>query len=165
MKRIASLIALGGLLATLLLGVPAFQRLESRIVPKVHAQDNDENRGCSVATLKGTYGFYRTGTVPAGPLAAVGLTTFEGNGFSSNIRQTIRRNGVTAGDLFADPPIEGLYEVDPNCAGRLLSSSGSVMGHFVIVDGGKELFSISLSPGNTSTGVWRKINIDRDHKD
>lgn len=165
MKRIASLIALGGLMATLLLGVPALRGRRSGIVLKVHAQEHDENRGCSVATLNGTYGFYRTGTVPAGPLAAVGLTTFEGNGFSSNIRQTVRRNGVTAGDLFADPPLVGFYEVDPNCAGRLISSNGSVMGHFVIVDGGKELFSISLSPGNTSIGVWRKINGDRDHQD
>ena len=165
MKRMASLIALGGLMATLLLGVPVFQGRQSGIVPKVHAQENDENRGCSVATLKGTYGFYRTGTVPAGPLAAVGLITFDGNGFNTNISQTIRRNGIPAGDLFADPPREGPYEVDPNCAGRFLMSDGSVIGHFVIVDGGKELFNISLSPGNSVIGVFRKISSDRDHQD
>ncbi len=55
---------------------------KSTVLPRVHAQE-----GCSVATLNGTYGFYRTGTVPAGPLAAVGIATYDGNG-NSTARQT-----------------------------------------------------------------------------
>jgi hypothetical protein len=164
-KQIASSIVLGGLMATLLLGVPVFQGRRSGIVPKVHAQENDEHRGCSSATLNGVYGFYRSGTTSDGPLAAVGLGTFDGTGAVSTARQTIRRNGVTTSDLFVDPPAVGPYEVDPDCAGRFLAPDGSVRGHFVVVDGGKEIFNISLSPGNSVTGVFRKINSHRDHEE
>ena len=160
MKRTISLIALAGLMATLLLGVSIFQGHRSGILAEVHAQENDEQKGCSNATLNGTYGFYRTGPGSVGPVAAVGLVTFDGIGAHSPARQTIRRNGVTVRDLFADPPLDGPYEVDPDCAGRLLNFDGSVAGHFVVVDGGKEIFNISLTPGNNVIGVFRKIKED-----
>ena len=163
MKRTVRLIALAallaGLIATLLVGVSVFQGHPSGTVAQVHAQENDEQtEGCSNATLQGTYGFYRTGTTSVGPLAAVGLITFDGTGAHSPARQTIRRNGVTVRDLFADPPIDGPYEVDPDCAGRFLNFDGTVAGHFVVVDGGKEIFNISLAPGNSVTGVFKKID-------
>jgi hypothetical protein len=164
MKRLVSSIALGGLVATLL-GVSVFQGHQSGIVAQVHAQENDEQKGCSNVTLNGTYGFYRTGTTSVGPLAAVGLVTFDGTGAHSPARQTIRRNGVAVRDLFADPALDGPYEVDPDCAGRFLNFDGSVAGHFVVVDGGKEIFNISLTPGNSVTGVFRKINSRRDHEE
>jgi hypothetical protein len=157
-KRTVSLIALAGLMTTLLVGVPAFQGHPSGIVAQVHAQENDEQKGCSNATLKGTYGFYGTGTSSVGPLAAVGLATFDGIGAHSSARQTIRRNGVTVRDLFADPALDGPYEVDPDCTGRLLNSDGSAAGHFVVVDGGKGIFNISLAPGNSVIRVFRKID-------
>jgi hypothetical protein len=158
MKRTVSLIALAGLMATLLVGVSVFQGHPSGIVAQVLAQENDEQKGCSNATLNGTYGFYRTGTTSVGPLAAVGLVTFDGTGAHSPARQTIRRNGVTVGDLFAGPVLDGPYEVDPDCAGKFLNFDGSVKGHFVVVDGGKEIFNISLTPGNSVIGVFRKID-------
>ncbi len=165
MKRTITSMALGGIAASLLLIGLAFRGERSGIVPKVHAQANEENRGCTNASLNGAYGFFRVGTVPAGPLAAVGLGTFDGTGADFTARQTIRRNGVTTRDLFTDPPLGGPYEVDPDCAGRLLNADGSVIGHVVVVDGGNELFIISLSPGNTVTGVMKKINSHRDHED
>ena len=55
------------------------------LVNSVHAEE-----GCSLKTLRGTYGFFRTGTVPTGPLAAVGIGVFDGRG-SMTARQTIRR--------------------------------------------------------------------------
>src|SRR5467141_2128581 len=125
---------------------------KSTVVPRVHAQE-----GCSVATLNGTFGCYRTGTTSVGPLASVGLATYDGNG-TTTVRQTIRRNGVTTQDLFAGPTVVASYEVDPDCAGRLVNPDGSVFGHFVVVDGGKEFFGLSLSPGNSVNVVWKKIN-------
>ncbi|HXN21135.1 MAG TPA: hypothetical protein VOA41_00155 [Candidatus Dormibacteraeota bacterium] len=160
MIRTVSLIVLAGLTATLLVGLSLFQGHQSGIVPKVHAQETDRHESCSNATLKGTYGFYRTGTTGVGPLAAVGLETFDGTGAHSPARQTIRRNGVTVRDLFADPALDGPYEVDPDCAGRFLNFDGSVAGHFVVVDGGKEIFGISLAPGNSVIAVFRRINED-----
>jgi hypothetical protein len=165
MKRAVSLIALAGLMAALLVGLSVFQGHQPSIVPKVHAQETDGHESCSNATLNGTYGFYRTGTTSVGPLAAVGLGTFDGTGAHSPARQTIRRNGVTVRDLFADPAVDGPYEVDPDCAGRFLNFDGSVAGHFVVVDGGKEIFAISLTPGNSVIGVFRKINSHRDHEE
>ncbi len=160
MKRTITSMALGGIAASLLLIGVAFRGERSGIVPKVHAE-----RGCSVASLNGAYGFFRVGTVPAGPLGAVGIATFDGTGAVATARQTIRRNGVTTRDLFTDPPLENPYEVDPDCAGRFLNPDGSVFGHAVVVDGGNEVFIISLSPGNTVTGVMKKINSHRDHED
>ena len=135
------------------------------IVPKAYAdddrgspsaQDQDDRAVCSVATLNGAYGFFRTGATPLGPLAAVGIATFDGKG-AATARQTIRKNGVTTSDLFANPAIEGPYEVDSDCAARFLNPDGSVFAHAVIVDGGNELFILSLSNGNSVYGVMKKI--------
>jgi hypothetical protein len=125
---------------------------------RLHAQEQEDSAVCSVATLKGAYGFFRTGATAVGPLAAVGIGTFDGTGAVSTARQTIRKNGVTTSDLFTDPAVEGSYEVDPDCAARFLSPDGSVFAHAVIVDGGNELFIMSLSNGNSVYGVMKKIS-------
>jgi hypothetical protein len=123
----------------------------------LHAQEQEDSSVCSVATLKGAYGFFRTGATAVGPLAAVGIATFDGTGAVSTARQTIRKNGVTTSDLFTDPAIEGSYEVDRDCAARFLNPDGSVLAHAVIVDGSNELFIMSLSKGNSVYGVMKKI--------
>jgi hypothetical protein len=128
----------------------------SPLVPRVHAEE-----GCSVATLNGAYGFYRTGTTSVGPLASVGIATYDGHGITAT-RQTIRKNGITTQDLFTGPTQVASYEVDPDCAGRLLNPDGSAFSHFVVVDGGKEFFGLSLSPGNSVNVVWKKITRDKD---
>ena len=135
----------------LFLILPSHNR-HSPVMRRVHAEE-----GCSVATLNGTYGFYRTGTTSVGPLASVGIATYDGNG-TTTTRQTIRKNGETTQDLFTGPTQVASYEVDPDCAGRLLNPDGSAFSHFVVVDGGKEFFGLSLSPGNSVNVVWKKIN-------
>jgi len=67
---------------------------------------------------------------------------------------------TSATQFFSDegPTLGGPYEIDPDCAGRLLSPDGSVFAHLVVVHGGKEIFSLSLSPGNSVTEVLKKIN-------
>ena len=160
MKRIIVSIVLGGVVGCLIFAGLVSREGRPSLVPKVHAQE-----GCSVATLHGAYGFYRTGTVSAGttsagPLAAVGIITFDGTGAHSPARQTIRRIGVTTSDLFTTPALDGPYEVDSDCAGRFLTFDGSVFGHFVVVDGGKELFILSLSDANSVYGVMKKISTE-----
>jgi hypothetical protein len=156
MKRIVSSIVVGGIVAGLLFVGTVRRAGRLGLVPKVHASD-----GCSVRSLNGAYGFYRTGTTPVGPLAAVGIATFDGAGVTT-ARQTIRKNGATTSDLFTDPALVGTYEVDPDCAGRGFLPDGSVFFHCVVVDGGKELIIISLSDANTVYGVLKKINRDED---
>ena len=88
MKRTVSLIALAGLMATVLVGLSLFRAHQPGIALKVHAQETDRHESCSNATLNGTYGFYRTGTSSVGPLAAVGLITFDGAGAQSILFMT-----------------------------------------------------------------------------
>src|ERR1700731_3360940 len=81
----------------LLLVVFALHGGTSGVVPKVQAQVNHRN-SCSNASLKGTFGFYRTGTIRAGTphagaLAAVGIITFDVIGTLTG-HQDISRNGV-----------------------------------------------------------------------
>jgi hypothetical protein len=164
MKRYVSWIALGGLIASAVLGLSVFGGGHSGMLASVHAQEQEdlENRTCSVATLRGAYGFFRTGTTSAGPLAAVGIATFDGTGAVGTARQTIRRNGTTVSDLFANPASSGPYEVDPDCGARFLNPDGSVFAHAVVVDGGNELFILSLSDANSVYGVMKKIDSRRD---
>src|SRR6267143_1579773 len=160
MERLVASIAASGLVASLCVWVLPGGGLGT--ISKVHAQEKErekdkENGTCSVATLNGAYGFFRTGTVPDGPLVAVGIITFDGTGAAA-ARQTIRRNGVTTADLFTNPPLVGPYEVDPDCAARFFLPDGSVFVHAVVVDEGNELFIVSLSDANTVYGVMKKIN-------
>jgi hypothetical protein len=120
-------------------------------------REGEENGGCTKASLEGAYGLYRNGTESGAPVAAIGLATFDGTGAVASARQTIRRNGVTTSDLFASPPGAGPYEVNPNCTGKLFNPDGSVLAHLVIVDGGKEVYFISLAPGVTSVGVMKRV--------
>src|SRR6267378_3854640 len=159
MKRYFIWITLGGLVASLLLCVSVLPGGGLGTISKVHAKEKEENIPCSVATLKGPYGFFRTGTTPFGPLVGIAISTFDGNG-SSTWRQTVRRNGVTISDLFTSPAVPVIYKVDPDCAARFLNPDGSVFGHAVVVDGGKELFAMNLSDTNTIYGVMKKIDKD-----
>jgi hypothetical protein len=161
MKRIIISTVLGAIVASLLLGLPVLRGGRSGIVAKVHAQE-----GCSVASLNGVYGFYRAGfrtdplTTSFVPVAAVGYATFDGAGNSTGSRQTIRRNGVNptpGSDLFTGPLATGPYEVFPDCTGKFLLPDGTVFAHVVVVDRGREIFSLSLAPGQTTYGVFKKI--------
>ena len=156
MKRMITRMAVIASLVGLLLVMSPSRGHKSTVLPRVHAQE-----GCSVATLNGTHGFYRTGTVPAGPLAAVGIATYDGNG-NSTARQTTRRNEVTTTDLFTTPAAPGRYEINPDCTGRGFNPDGSVVVHIVVVEGGKELLVVSLTDANTVYGVMKKVNRDED---
>src|SRR5437016_4955624 len=128
MRRIVTRIAVIAFVVGVFLLIWPSPSRQSPVVPRVHAEG-----GCSVASVNGTYGFFRTGIVPAGPVVGVGISTRDGNGHAT-ARLTIRRNGVTISDLFTTPATQGTYEVDPDCAGREINPDGSVFIHFVVVD-------------------------------
>ena len=60
------------------------------VLPRAQA---DEHRGCSEASLKGSFGFTSTGTLlalpppNAGPFAEIGRQTFDGNGNTDATRR------------------------------------------------------------------------------
>ena len=131
--------------------------LSNSNIRRVHADDRDE-KACSNKTLKGTYGFYRTGTSTEGPIVGVGFIFWDGkgNGFA---RQSISRNGVFNFDVEFD----FTYEVYGDCTGKSFFN-GVEFVRMVIVDGGKELYQLSETAGNTVYSVVKKIHThDDDH--
>ena len=115
---------------------------------KVHATPSPGyDCGCSVASLKGTYAFRRTGVnnVVGGPIAQIGINVEDGQGTIKLIRTTRSSNGVIL-DWF-DQVEPGSYTVDPDCTGTFFNKSQNL----VVLDGGKRYFLLSVSPGTTVT--------------
>jgi len=128
------------------------------IAPNVYADDLHAIKTCSNATLNGSYGFYRTGTIPLpdgsrGSLAAVGIQFFDGNG-NMTATQSISRNGVFTFDVVGSGP----YEVAEDCTGKGFSESGVELFRFVIVDGGEGFYGLSETSGNAVYEVVRRIH-------
>lgn len=117
-------------------------------VASVSAQRGTINRPCTIATLNGTYSFFRSGTITQGPVAAVGTIEYDGRGYF-RLTQTTSRNGT-----FTDGGFDGPYEVSANCTGRWLTPDRQGMvGYFAIADGGNEYYFLSTTSGNTVTGI------------
>jgi hypothetical protein len=116
------------------------------------AADDPAQAGCSNATLKGSYGFYRTGFTPDGPVAAVGIIIFDGNGHST-VRQRISTNGVhefvvTHNDI----------KVAADCTTKSFSEGGTLVATGVIVDNGNRVYFTGTIEGNTAYGVLDKVH-------
>src|SRR5215472_13882370 len=119
-----------------------------------------QNKGCSNATLKGTFAEKDNGFIPNPPptpaslFAGVNLDTFDGKG-------TITAIGFGTVDGNGGPQTEtGTYRVNPDCTGtyEVQISPGGFTAHafFVIDDGGNELQIIVTDPGNVITCIARK---------
>ena len=116
------------------------------------AEQEAQGGGCSLASLKGTYGSYRTGTAPYGPVAAQGLYYLDGEG-GWNLTLNISRNG----EISLDEYWEGEYQVNEDCTGNI---DGGIP--FVIVDGGKGVYLLgALDGGFTMYEVWTRISNGR----
>lgn len=120
--------------------------------------DRDKHEECSVATLKGRFGYTVTGALVtgpfAGPFAAVGRLTFDGMGNFENIR-TISRNGV----ILTDVEGVGTYTVNSDCRGSFTFADGGIVTlstDIVIDDNGNELRMIATSPGTVLTVIGHK---------
>jgi len=131
--------------------------LSNAHVGRVHADDRDE-RACSTKTLHGFDGLYRSGTTSTGPLTAVGIVFYDGNG-NNTATQTISRNGV----FTLDQTTVGQYEVDADCTGRGFQN-GVQISRTVIVNGGKEIYLLSMVAGNAVYGVAKKIHSSDDDR-
>src|SRR3974390_2203877 len=117
-------------------------------------------KGCSNATLKGTFAEKDTGFIMNPPPAAaslfagVNLDTFDGKG-------TITATGFGTVDGNGGPQTEiGTYTVNPDCTGtyEVLISPGGFTAHayFVIADGGNELQIVVTDPGTVVTCIAHK---------
>ena len=131
------------------------------IMPTANAAD----KGCSNATLKGTFSHVGTGfniapSPVAGPFAGLGTETFDGNGGVTG-NATGSFNGNIDSGTFT-----GTYTVNSDCTGTMTSKfSNGFTGHvyFVLVwtptangTSLSEFQFISTDPGGVETGIAKR---------
>ena len=114
---------------------------------KVHAkQIQDHNHVCSVASLKGTYAYLRSGSVMGqGPRAELGLDLFDGDGKRGIIRNTGASYTVSFDWTDSSWP-SGIYTVDEDCTGSLYEADGTKANNIIVLDGGKRFLVLTAGP-------------------
>jgi hypothetical protein len=133
------------------------------ILPRAQA---DEHRGCSVASLQGSFGFTSSGTLnalpapSAGPFGEIGRQTFDGQG-NTDGAATLSANGNLRRVTW-----QGTYVVNPDCTGSMtlfVSPLGATVNLDFVIDADEtELRAISTGPtgtgsvGNVETRVYKK---------
>ena len=120
-----------------------------------NAQAQHEN-GCTEAALRGPYGYFFSGSATgAGPVAAVGLVTFDGQG-SVSAKDTVNSNGTIVRRTGT-----GQYHMNLNCTGSasLTEDIGQFGFDFMVIPGssGGEFSMIVTNPGAIQTGEAIRI--------
>jgi len=148
------------------------------IIPGAQADDDKE---CSNATLKGSFGYTSTGTIlpaffglpdtydpfapPAGPFAEVGRQTFDGNG-DTEYTATISNNGAPTPDL----AFKGTYSVNKDCTGSMTLSTtprdpftATIHIYFVIDAEGSEIRALVTDQHLVESRVYKKQFRGKEH--
>ena len=129
----------------------------SSLFPAAQAQERGScTRSCTLASLRGCYGYSYDGTVRGfGRVAAVGPINFDGTG------NTSATYSVNLGGTHFEGSFTGTYTVAEDCSGTitinlpLLGTSST--GRFVILDNGREAPFMGTDPGIEVTGVAKKL--------
>jgi hypothetical protein len=118
------------------------------------------DRGCSVASLKGTYAFRRTGVNNdvGGPIAQIGIAVYGGDGTRGLIRTTRSGNGKIR--EWTDYPTNGHYTVDPDCTGSFFEADGTRTNNLVVLDGGRRFFLLSVLPDTITTEEGTRLEVE-----
>jgi hypothetical protein len=126
---------------------------------KVHANDC----GCSLASLKGTYAWRRTGENKSmgGPVAEMGLDFFNGDG-KRGITRSTGTSYPESYDWTNVPWPNGSYTVDSDCTGSLFNASGTKFGNMIVLDGGKRFSLMSFEPDKVVTGEGIRLEEGKD---
>jgi hypothetical protein len=146
------------LLATGFALLATFAHIPGAII-NVHAHDS----GCSVASLKGTYAFRRTGVnnLVGGPIAEIGIAFYGGDGTRGLIRNTRSGNGkIRPWTNFPAP--NGSYTVHPDCTGAFFDPNGTRANNLVVLDGGKRFFLLSVLPDTITTEEGIRLEEEQD---
>lgn len=139
MKRTLTVLLVVATLAALLVLAPTGKE-SVPFLPVVHAQD--ENSGCSLASLNGRYALARQGTVvaqlpgfppPPAPFGEVAIATFNGTGSFSG-SATVNIGGVVLNPV----AFTGNYTVNSDCTGTATvnTSLGLTLHNAIVVIGG-----------------------------
>ena len=135
--------------------IAAVTALALSVAPTANADD----KGCSNASIKGTFAVTTTGyTVhapdPVGPaFAQVSMQTFDGEGITTNAGMS-NANGTVGQANNA-----GTYTVNPDCTGTFTLSGGKGPStwFFVITDNWNEIRAICVDPFAVLTKIGRRI--------
>ena len=126
---------------------------------------NAADKGCTNATLKGTFSHIGSGVITAppaaaGPIAGLGTQTFDGNGGVTGNAVASLNGNIISGTF------TGTYTVNPDCTGTYttqLSIGITTHTYFVLVwstaspgTSLSEFHFISTDPGVVSTGIARR---------
>jgi hypothetical protein len=118
------------------------------------------NKGCSNASLQGTFVYTSTGSIVtppeiAGPIGEVGAQTFDGGG-NTTATATLSSNGT-----IVQLTIAGTYAVNPDCTGTFtlqVSPFGITVSVFFVIDDNWNGFqAIETNPGFVITRIGRKL--------
>ena len=138
--------------------IAAALTLALAIAPTAQAQAAD--KGCSNATLRGSYAQTGSGVVTAppdqaGPFANVGTLIFDGNGGLTGAL-TVSSNGSSA-----QVTETGTYTVNSDCTGtytvQIAPFGITSQAYFAIDTNGDELEIIVTDPGSVITCVAKKL--------
>ena len=145
------------LLATGFVLLAFFARIPRPII-NVHAH----NGACSVASLKGTYAYLRSGSVMGpGPRAELGLDLFNGDGKRGIIRNTGASYTVSFDWTNSPwPSGSGSYKVDYDCTGAFFAADGTRANNIIVLDGGKRFWLLDAGPlaqGKVITGEGTRL--------
>lgn len=130
--------------------------------PLMAQMNGTDSRQCSLATLKGSYGFYGQTpatlvTDPVMRVAIVGIIRYDGKGHLSG--ESI--DNVEGSGAGAATPFEGTYTVNPDCTYSGQHTSGGETLHFVgtITGSGmlQETRFVVTDPGWVALGFEKKI--------
>lgn len=136
--------------------IAAVTALALSVAPTARADD----KGCSNASLQGTFaytgtGFIVTPAVAAGPFAEVGTQTFDGKG-ATTTTFTASQNGNIFQMTFT-----GTYTMNPDCTGTITLQTPApfptVTLFFVVGDNLNEFHAIETAPGAVVTRIGRRL--------
>ena len=134
-----------------------FARIPGAVI-NVHAH----NGACSLASLKGTYAWRRSGMNKSmgGPVAQLGLDLFNGDGTRGIIRATGSSLDGSYDWTDSSWP-NGSYTVDPDCTGSLFNANGTKIENIIVLDGGKRFSVISFEPDKVVTGEGTRLEEEK----
>jgi hypothetical protein len=131
------------------------------IVMAVAPAANAANKGCSVATMLGTFAYTGKGSITApapaeiqGPIVEVGTQTFDGNGGTTSTAM------ISANGTLVPLTITGTYTVNQDCTGTMTLQvspfNATVHVFFVIDDNAAGFQAIETDPGDVITRSARR---------
>lgn len=134
--------------------IAAFSVLALSVAPAAKA----DNKGCSNASIKGTFAYTSTGFIVAapipalvGPSAEVGTQTFDGNGGVTFAFNSSQNGNIGPGTA------TGTYTVNPDCTGTFTEVTPMFTSHysFVIDASGAEFQAVCQDAGVVVSRVGR----------